>query len=62
MQVVDRPSAILGLNNEVATPIQGSNHRDICKFSSDGSQKYKPVKNALRDIIEQAKGDENTST
>lgn len=60
-QIVDKDSAILKLSNEIAMPIQGSNHRDICKFSSIESQRYQPVRTALKGMIERSKLDEALS-
>ncbi|PQE09827.1 hypothetical protein CJF30_00010308 [Rutstroemia sp. NJR-2017a BBW] len=49
--IVDKDSASLGLGNEIAVPIDGATHRDICKFGDDKSQKYRPVYNALDAIV-----------
>jgi len=36
----------------LAVQIQGADHRNICKFTSAESQKYKPVQNALQQIFD----------
>ncbi|KAI0542415.1 hypothetical protein GGR58DRAFT_496969 [Xylaria digitata] len=46
--VVDKESACLRLPNEVPVGLAGSNHRTLCKFEEAGSQRYRPVINALR--------------
>ncbi|KUJ15344.1 uncharacterized protein LY89DRAFT_783508 [Mollisia scopiformis] len=53
--IVDRDSASFRINNEVAVPIQGADHRNICKFGSSDSQKYRPVYNALQLIVDMLK-------
>ncbi|KIX03635.1 uncharacterized protein Z518_07188 [Rhinocladiella mackenziei CBS 650.93] len=50
--VVDKDSASLGLTNELAVPISGADHRNICKFDRQDSQKYRPVANALAAMSE----------
>ncbi|KAH7380996.1 hypothetical protein BKA64DRAFT_584580, partial [Cadophora sp. MPI-SDFR-AT-0126] len=52
--IVDKDSASLRTNNELAVPIQGADHRDICRFESDESQKYRVVRNALEMVITRA--------
>jgi len=46
-QIVDKDSASLGIANEIAIPVQGADHRSICKFEAADSQKYKPIYNAF---------------
>ncbi|KND88024.1 Protein SERAC1, partial [Tolypocladium ophioglossoides CBS 100239] len=48
--VVDKGSARLNLANETAVGLAGSNHRTLCKFESAGSQRYKPVLNAVKQL------------
>lgn len=45
---MDKESASLKTSNELPVPIQGANHRNICKFETSESQKYRPVYNALQ--------------
>ncbi|PVH98023.1 hypothetical protein DM02DRAFT_616112, partial [Periconia macrospinosa] len=59
--VVDKDSARLGLPNEVAIGIAGSNHKSMCKFGDFNSQKYKPVSNAVEELVEHALGGLRTS-
>jgi len=49
--IVGSDSATLGLNNEIAVPVQGANHRTICKFDDAEKQKYKPVHDALHSLF-----------
>ncbi|KAI1392648.1 uncharacterized protein F4822DRAFT_425851 [Hypoxylon trugodes] len=49
--IVNKDSANLRLHNEVAIPIQGADHRNLCRFGNEESQKYRPVKNALYDMM-----------
>lgn len=49
-QVFDKSSARLGLPNEIAIGLAGSNHRTICKFEEAKSQRYRPVWNALKEM------------
>jgi hypothetical protein len=53
MKIVDEDSARLNLPNEVAIPIS-ANHRDMCKFSSVNSQRYRPVWEYMQDLAERA--------
>ncbi|KAF2649651.1 hypothetical protein K491DRAFT_610366 [Lophiostoma macrostomum CBS 122681] len=48
--VVDKDSARLNLPNEIPVGIAGANHRTICKFENENSQKYKQIWNALKII------------
>jgi hypothetical protein len=59
-QVVDKDSARLGMINEVAIGIAGSDHRSMCKFGDFDSQKYKPVWNAIEELAEHALGELST--
>ncbi|KAL9118378.1 MAG: hypothetical protein Q9187_005078 [Circinaria calcarea] len=47
--IVDKSSALLNLPNERLLPID-ADHRTICKFSGEDSQKYRPVWKALAKI------------
>ncbi|KAH0346535.1 hypothetical protein KCU81_g3912, partial [Aureobasidium melanogenum] len=49
--VVDRSSATLNLPNEVAVPLDGSNHVTICKFSASENQRYEPIKDAIEELV-----------
>lgn len=51
LQIVDRDSATLGVQNELAVQIPGADHRNICKFAAADSQKYKIVHNALQQMF-----------
>jgi len=59
LQIVDKDSATIGVDNELAIPIQGANHRNICKFESLESQKYRPVHNALHMALTKIQEDSN---
>lgn len=50
-QIVDKDSATLGIQNELAVQIPGANHRNICRFAAADSQKYKIVQNALQQMF-----------
>ncbi|KAH9229489.1 hypothetical protein K456DRAFT_745022 [Colletotrichum gloeosporioides 23] len=54
--IVDKDSALLRMTNEIPLPVQGANHREICKFDSAESQKYKPVRRALEEMIPESAG------
>ncbi|KAF3807774.1 Protein SERAC1, partial [Colletotrichum gloeosporioides] len=49
--IVDKDSATLHTTNEKAVPIQDANHREMCKFDAEASQKYRAVRNALEEIV-----------
>lgn len=53
-QVVDRDSASLYLPNELAVALEGTDHRNMCKFEWYECQKYKQVKLALSQMIPSA--------
>jgi hypothetical protein len=53
-QIVDKDSAVLNLPNEIAIGVAQSNHRMMCKFDHQDSQKYKPVWQAVRVLAEGA--------
>ena len=53
-QIVDKSSAVLNLQNEIATQISSTNHRTICKFGAEEAQTYQPVWNAIFEITEHA--------
>lgn len=65
VQVVDKDSARLGLPNEIAVGLAGSNHKTICKFEEEASQRFRPVSNALKlmaaDIRELGSKSENST-
>ena len=50
-QVVERDSAELGLKNEQCIPV-AANHREMVHFKHVDSQKFDPVKIALKEIRE----------
>ncbi|KAI9713377.1 MAG: hypothetical protein M1812_006655 [Candelaria pacifica] len=52
--IVDKSSAVLNLQNEIATQISSTNHRTICKFGAEEAQTYQPVWNAIFEITEHA--------
>ncbi|EON63595.1 hypothetical protein W97_02823 [Coniosporium apollinis CBS 100218] len=52
--IVSRESASLNLPNELALAIPQSDHRDLCRFSNVESQKYAPVRRAIRNLIDSA--------
>ncbi len=49
-QVVEPASAILGIVNEQAIPIN-ADHRSMVRFSPNEPEKYRPLKNALKGIV-----------
>jgi len=49
-QVVDKSSAVMHIRNESAFPLDGSNHRTICKFRADEDQRFSPVGHAILDL------------
>ncbi|KAI1392844.1 uncharacterized protein F4822DRAFT_142898 [Hypoxylon trugodes] len=49
--VVDRNSASLNINNELAAALEGTDHRNMCKFRSVESQKYQQVRLALDQMV-----------
>ncbi|MCJ1472951.1 hypothetical protein MMC13_001600, partial [Lambiella insularis] len=49
--IVDKDSASLNLPNEIAVGIARANHRTMCKFGDADSQKYRPVRNAIADMV-----------
>ncbi|PVH74731.1 hypothetical protein DL98DRAFT_658590 [Cadophora sp. DSE1049] len=51
--VVDKDSAILLLPNETPVPIE-ADHRSMCRFSSEKSEKFQLVLDCLRELIEDA--------
>jgi protein SERAC1 len=50
-KVVDDTSGIMNIPNERIVPMQGCDHRNICRFSSKHSESYKRVSNVLQDWI-----------
>ena len=55
--VVDKDSARLAIRNEVPVAVS-ANHREICKFHSADSRKYRPVWKAIQLLCLEVKGDE----
>ncbi|KAL2070583.1 hypothetical protein VTL71DRAFT_13609 [Oculimacula yallundae] len=51
--VVDKDSAMLLLPNETAVPIE-ADHRSMCRFSSEKSEKFQLVLDCLRELVEDA--------
>ena len=47
--MVERDSAVLGLPTEQIIPI-AANHREMVRFASINSEKFDPVKFALREV------------
>lgn len=43
----------MGLMNERAVGIAGADHRNICKFDEQESQKYAQVWNAIRTLVDE---------
>jgi hypothetical protein len=60
MRIVDRDSARLNLQNEVAVGVAHANHKSICKFSCADSQKYSPIWRAIKDLVDLALVDSTT--
>ncbi|KAG8534008.1 uncharacterized protein KY384_000850 [Bacidia gigantensis] len=50
--VVEPASAILGIDNERAIPIN-SNHRDMVRFASHEVERYHPVRNRIKNLVDQ---------
>lgn len=48
-------SAILGIVNERAIPMN-ANHRELVRFSHTEPEKYRPLKNRLRDLVDKIEG------
>jgi hypothetical protein len=53
-KIVDEDSARLLLPNERCTGVAASNHRSMCRFESENSQKYAPVWAAILEMAEGA--------
>jgi hypothetical protein len=51
--VVDKDSAILLLPNETPIPIE-ADHRSMCRFSNEKSEKFQLVLDCLRELIDDA--------
>ncbi|KAF2476890.1 uncharacterized protein BDR25DRAFT_41992 [Lindgomyces ingoldianus] len=51
--VVDEHSALMNLPNEVAVPIE-ADHRGMCRFSNQKSEKYQMVFDCLRELLDDA--------
>ncbi|ERF71993.1 hypothetical protein EPUS_07463 [Endocarpon pusillum Z07020] len=49
--VVERESALLGINNERLVPM-AADHRNIVRFNDPHSQKFEPVRHALLEMIQ----------
>ena len=54
VQVVDKSSAVMHIRNESAFPLDGSDHRTICKFRLNEDQRFSPVGNAILDLAKLA--------
>jgi hypothetical protein len=54
---VDEFSATMGLPNEVALPLAGSNHKTMCKFRDSDHQRYLPIWDAIEDLVKVALAD-----
>ncbi|KAK4031373.1 hypothetical protein C8A01DRAFT_21392, partial [Parachaetomium inaequale] len=48
--VVDQSSAAMHIRNEVLFPLEGSNHRSICKFRANEHQRFSPVGDAVVEL------------
>ncbi|KAH8647072.1 hypothetical protein BGZ60DRAFT_570501 [Tricladium varicosporioides] len=59
--IVDRDSATLGLPNERIVPIM-ADHREMCRFSNPESQKYRPVEQAILDMLSASFGNLHITT
>ena len=46
-QIVDKESALLKLPNETPVAVVSANHKTMCKFSDEYSNKYRPVWRAI---------------
>ncbi|KAH6634743.1 hypothetical protein B0J18DRAFT_406351 [Chaetomium sp. MPI-SDFR-AT-0129] len=52
--VVDESSAAMHIRNEVLFPLEGSNHRTICKFRANEHQRFSPIGDAVVELAELA--------
>ncbi|KFY97583.1 hypothetical protein V500_01999 [Pseudogymnoascus sp. VKM F-4518 (FW-2643)] len=50
--IVTRESASLNLPNELALAVPQADHRSLCRFSDIESQKYAPVRRAIRNLVD----------
>ncbi|KAH6640994.1 P-loop containing nucleoside triphosphate hydrolase protein [Chaetomium tenue] len=48
--VVDESSAAMHIKNEVLFPLEGSNHRTICKFRANEHQRFSPIGDAVVEL------------
>jgi hypothetical protein len=60
-QVVNESSAVLGLPNETAIPLNG-NHHTICRFSSANEKRYRVVWTNIKRMAESLRTTEATYT
>ena len=51
---MDKDSAVLNLPNEIAVGVADSNHRMVCIFEHQHSQRYKPVWQAVKALAQRA--------
>lgn len=49
-QIVDKDSAIIGVSNEEALPLQNSDDRSIGRFGDHEDQRFMPVKDAIEEL------------
>jgi ATP-dependent helicase/DNAse subunit B len=52
-KIVDDTSGIMNISNERIVPMQGCDHRSLCRFAGKHSENYKRVSNVLQDWIEE---------
>ena len=52
-KIVDDTSGIMNIPNERIVPMQGCDHRSICRFSGKQSESYKRVFNVLHDWVDE---------
>lgn len=53
LQIVDENSAVLNIPNEIPIPIE-ADHRSMCKFSSNKTEKYRMVADCLKELVDDA--------
>ena len=52
-KIVDDTSGIMNISNERIVPMQGCDHRSICRFAGKHSESYKRVSNVLQDWVDE---------
>ncbi|KAH8745409.1 hypothetical protein BGZ57DRAFT_862505 [Hyaloscypha finlandica] len=52
-RIVDDTSGIMNISNERIVPMQGCDHRSICRFAGKHSESYKRVSNVLQDWVDE---------